>query len=106
MHPACFTISYLPYFRSAHLLNDAPPSTKERNPWIDAYARLIICFLNYVVQLTYSMTRFAIYETVKNQWLQPDPSVAMPFYQKVLLGGFAGCIGGVVGTPGDMVNVR
>lgn len=52
------------------------------------------------------MTRFAIYESVKNNYLQPDPSVPMPFYQKVGLAAMAGTIGGVVGTPADMVNVR
>lgn len=29
-----------------------------------------------------------------------------PFYQKVLLAGFAGMSGGFVGTPADLVNVR
>ncbi|ELT98454.1 hypothetical protein CAPTEDRAFT_124865 [Capitella teleta] len=55
-------------------------------------------------QLTYSMTRFAIYETVKGKI--SDDQHPMPFYQKVLLGAGAGCIGGFVGTPGDLVNVR
>jgi len=55
-------------------------------------------------QLTYSMTRFAIYESVKNNL--SEPGQAMPFYQKVLLGGFAGAVGGVAGTPGDLINVR
>jgi hypothetical protein len=50
------------------------------------------------------MTRFGIYETVKQQI--DKPGVPMPFYQKVLLGGFAGCIGGFVGTPADLINVR
>ena len=57
-----------------------------------------------VVKFTYSLTRFGIYETGK-QALE-KPGVVMPFYQKVLLGGFAGCVGGFVGTPADMVNVR
>lgn len=30
----------------------------------------------------------------------------MPFYEKVLLAGSAGAMGGFVGTPADMVNVR
>jgi dicarboxylate transporter 10 len=55
-------------------------------------------------QMTYSLTRFAIYETVKGKISDADHP--MPFYQKVLLGAGAGCIGGIVGTPGDMVNVR
>lgn len=54
--------------------------------------------------MTYSMTRFGIYETVKKNLDKPGST--MPFYQKVLLGGFAGCVGGFVGTPADMVNVR
>lgn len=56
------------------------------------------------LQLTYSMTRFAIYETVKKR-LTKDGQ-AFPFYQKVLLAGFAGATGGLVGTPADLVNVR
>ncbi|XP_064641508.1 mitochondrial dicarboxylate carrier-like isoform X2 [Lineus longissimus] len=55
-------------------------------------------------QLTYSLTRFAIYETVKKNTTVPGES--MPFLQKVALAGFAGGCGGVVGTPADMVNVR
>ncbi|KAF1748169.1 hypothetical protein GCK72_024636 [Caenorhabditis remanei] len=54
-------------------------------------------------QLTYSTTRFGIYETVKKQLPQDKP---LPFYQKALLAGFAGACGGIVGTPGDLVNVR
>ena len=50
------------------------------------------------------MTRFGIYESVKQA--ADKPGVVMPFYQKILLGGFAGCVGGFVGTPADMVNVR
>ena len=56
------------------------------------------------MQLTYSMTRFAMYETIKKR-LQKDGQ-AMPFYQKVLLAGVSGATGGFVGTPADMVNVR
>lgn len=29
-----------------------------------------------------------------------------PFYQKFLLAGISGAAGGVVGTPGDLINVR
>lgn len=54
-------------------------------------------------QLTYSTTRFGIYETVKKQLPQDQP---LPFYQKALLAGFAGACGGLIGTPGDLVNVR
>ena len=51
------------------------------------------------------MTRFGIYESLKNNVLA-DEQGQMPFYQKVLLGAFAGTCGGVVGTPADMINVR
>ncbi|XP_053939695.1 mitochondrial dicarboxylate carrier isoform X3 [Cuculus canorus] len=56
-------------------------------------------------QMTYSLTRFAIYETARDrlsQGSQRPPS----FYQKVLLGAVGGFTGGFVGTPADMVNVR
>jgi len=57
-------------------------------------------------QMTYSMTRFGIYEGIKNNYLEAEPGAKMPFYQKVLLGGVAGCCGGFVGTPADLINVR
>lgn len=51
-------------------------------------------------QLTYSTTRFALYEIIK-QRVKSDT-----FYSKVIIAAVAGCAGGFVGTPGDMVNVR
>uniref|UniRef100_A0A8C5HMJ4 Mitochondrial dicarboxylate carrier n=1 Tax=Gouania willdenowi TaxID=441366 RepID=A0A8C5HMJ4_GOUWI len=86
-------------------------------------------------QMSYSLTRFAIYETVRDM-IGSTSQGPMPFYQKVLLGAFGGgdttrwfvlpcffnCVlhsfrstfhfclqvslGGFVGTPADMVNVR
>nr|KAF6457278.1 hypothetical protein HJG63_011794 [Rousettus aegyptiacus] len=56
-------------------------------------------------QMTYSLTRFAIYETVRDKVAKGSQG-PLPFYQKVLLGSLSGCIGGFVGTPADMVNVR
>jgi dicarboxylate transporter 10 len=58
-----------------------------------------------VRQLTYSTTRFGVYYTVQ-PIIAPPEKGPMPFYQKILLAGFAGSCGGVLGTPGDMVNVR
>ncbi|BFZ03041.1 hypothetical protein BsWGS_06080 [Bradybaena similaris] len=55
-------------------------------------------------QLTYSLTRFAIYETVKKELVKDGRN--MPFYEKVLLASVAGASGGLVGTPADLVNVR
>ncbi|XP_044777554.1 mitochondrial dicarboxylate carrier isoform X1 [Neomonachus schauinslandi] len=56
-------------------------------------------------QMTYSLTRFAIYETVRDHVAKGSEG-PLPFYKKVLLGSISGCIGGFVGTPADMVNVR
>uniref|UniRef100_H2YHU7 Mitochondrial dicarboxylate carrier n=1 Tax=Ciona savignyi TaxID=51511 RepID=H2YHU7_CIOSA len=55
-------------------------------------------------QLTYSMTRFAIYDIMKPIVFTDgrDPSLV----QKMMLASVGGFIGGVVGTPCDMVNVR
>uniref|UniRef100_A0AAZ3PRP2 Mitochondrial dicarboxylate carrier n=1 Tax=Oncorhynchus tshawytscha TaxID=74940 RepID=A0AAZ3PRP2_ONCTS len=55
-------------------------------------------------QMTYSLSRFAIYETVSDQ-MKDRTHGPMPFYQKVLLGLFGGFAGGFIGTPADMVNV-
>lgn len=52
-------------------------------------------------QLTYSTTRFGIYEVGK-QTLPSDSG----FLTKILLAGGAGAAGGFIGTPADMVNVR
>lgn len=52
-------------------------------------------------QLTYSTTRFGIYEVGKQAM-----GDASGFGPKVLLAAGAGCVGGFVGTPADMVNVR
>ncbi|XP_018329747.1 mitochondrial dicarboxylate carrier [Agrilus planipennis] len=55
-------------------------------------------------QLTYSTTRFGIYEVTK-QTLEVA-GVDSGFGTKVLMAGVAGAAGGLVGTPADMVNVR
>ncbi|KFO26837.1 Mitochondrial dicarboxylate carrier [Fukomys damarensis] len=55
-------------------------------------------------QMTYSLTRFAIYETVRDR-LTKGSQGPVPFYSKVLLGGISGLTGGFVGTPADLVNV-
>ena len=52
-------------------------------------------------QLTYSTTRFGIYEIGK-QYIGSDSG----FVSKVLLASVAGAAGGFIGTPADMVNVR
>ncbi|KAM7393946.1 hypothetical protein PAMP_020779 [Pampus punctatissimus] len=54
-------------------------------------------------QMSYSLTRFAIYETVRDM-MGSTRQGPMPFYQKISLP--TGFTGGFVGTPADMVNVR
>ncbi|XP_035755918.1 mitochondrial dicarboxylate carrier [Egretta garzetta] len=56
-----------------------------------------------LLQMTYSLTRFAIYETARDRLGQGSQGPP-PFYQKVLLGAVGGFTGGFVGTPADMVN--
>uniref|UniRef100_A0A8D0CSN5 Solute carrier family 25 member 10 n=1 Tax=Sander lucioperca TaxID=283035 RepID=A0A8D0CSN5_SANLU len=56
-------------------------------------------------QMTYSLSRFAIYETVRDEMNRKNKGF-MPFYQKVLMGAFGGFAGGFIGTPADLVNVR
>lgn len=51
-------------------------------------------------QMTYSMTRFGIYEVGK-KYINTDT-----FLGKITLASLSGCFGGIVGTPADMVNVR
>ncbi|XP_067944763.1 mitochondrial dicarboxylate carrier-like [Watersipora subatra] len=55
-------------------------------------------------QMTYSLTRFAVYEYIKG--LRTTGGRSLPFHEKVLIAAGAGGIGGFVGTPCDMINVR
>lgn len=57
-----------------------------------------------VLQLTYSTTRFGIYEVARARIAKPGQNMA--FYEKVGLASVAGAVGGFVGTPADMINVR
>lgn len=52
-------------------------------------------------QLTYTTTRFAVYETAKKQ-----ATSDLNFLQKMGLAGIAGACGGVAGSPADLINVR
>lgn len=52
-------------------------------------------------QLTYSMTRFGMYETYKKNKDGP-----MTFAESGVVACVSGFVGGIVGNPADMVNVR
>lgn len=54
-------------------------------------------------QLTYSTTRYGLYEVVSAELRKGNEP--LPFYQKVVIGSVSGFLGGIVGNPADMVNV-
>ncbi|XP_049949664.1 mitochondrial dicarboxylate carrier-like isoform X1 [Schistocerca serialis cubense] len=55
-------------------------------------------------QLTYSTFRFAFYEAVK-QRMDPKGN-NVPFHLKIGIAAVGGTIGGFIGTPADVINVR
>ena len=57
-------------------------------------------------QATYSTTRFAIYEATKSAMMKSSNEKSLPFWKSILLAGFSGAVGGLFGTPADVVNVR
>ncbi|XP_071796527.1 mitochondrial dicarboxylate carrier-like [Asterias amurensis] len=58
-------------------------------------------------QMSYSLTRFALYEGLKDRLMADDPThKPLPFYKKALLAAGSGACGGLVGAPADMINVR
>merc|ERR1712000_766811 len=55
-------------------------------------------------QLTYSLTRFAVYDKAKE--IRTENKRNLTLAEKVSISFFGGCIGGLIGTPCDLVNVR
>ena len=55
-------------------------------------------------QVSYSGTRFAVYDTIKSNLTNNQRNLES--YEKVICAVFAGSIGGFCGTPTDLVNVR
>lgn len=51
-------------------------------------------------QITYSTTRFGVYEIGK------DYVNTNTFGNKIWLAGLSGTLGGIIGTPADLINVR
>eukprot|EP00127_Corallochytrium_limacisporum_P004646 Clim_evm21s171 gene=Clim_evmTU21s171 len=56
-------------------------------------------------QVTYSTTRFAVYDIVKDKFPKTEDGY-VPLWQKVASAAIAGGLGGFVGSPADMTNVR
>lgn len=57
-------------------------------------------------QATYSTARFAVYEAIKSKLSDPVTGAQPPMYILLPASMFAGCVGGVVGNPADIVNIR
>ncbi|CAR27496.1 hypothetical protein ZYGR_0I07740 [Zygosaccharomyces rouxii] len=55
-------------------------------------------------QCTYTMARFGFYEFVKNNFIQPDQLTKTSILLPVSM--LSGAIGGFVGNPADVVNIR
>ncbi|KAL5384268.1 hypothetical protein DPSP01_005412 [Paraphaeosphaeria sporulosa] len=55
-------------------------------------------------QLTYSMTRFGVYEALKDRVTTADTKPS--FLTLVAMASVSGFLGGVAGNPGDILNVR
>ncbi|KAF1851913.1 mitochondrial carrier [Cucurbitaria berberidis CBS 394.84] len=55
-------------------------------------------------QLTYSMTRFGVYETLKDRMTTADTKPS--FLTLVGMASVSGFLGGFAGNPGDILNVR
>ncbi|KAF2636473.1 mitochondrial carrier [Massarina eburnea CBS 473.64] len=55
-------------------------------------------------QITYSMTRFGVYEYLKERITTPEAKPS--FLTLVAMASASGFVGGVVGNPGDILNVR
>ena len=55
-------------------------------------------------QTTYSMTRFGVYETLKDRFTTADTKPS--FLTLVGMASISGFLGGVAGNPGDILNVR
>ncbi len=55
-------------------------------------------------QITYSMTRFGVYETLKERFTTSDSKPS--FLTLVGMASVSGFLGGFAGNPGDILNVR
>src|SRR5277367_2453402 len=55
-------------------------------------------------QITYSTTRFGVYEELKSDFTTPSKTPSFPGL--IAMASTSGFIGGVVGNPADVLNVR
>jgi len=57
-------------------------------------------------QLTYSMTRFGVYDILKERFTGSTPAEQPGLGKLILMSSFSGFLGGIVGNPADVLNVR
>ncbi|OTF72713.1 Mitochondrial dicarboxylate carrier-like protein, partial [Euroglyphus maynei] len=74
----------------------------KKNGFLALYNGLTASILR---QLTYSTVRFGIYEATKQKLITHEQQI-LPLYERMIIAAFSGAIGGLVGTPPDVVNVR
>ncbi|ORY05749.1 mitochondrial carrier [Basidiobolus meristosporus CBS 931.73] len=55
-------------------------------------------------QATYSTTRFGVYDILKRKVASEDGTI--PVWKSLLTSMVSGCLGGVVGNPGDVLTIR
>jgi dicarboxylate transporter 10 len=63
-------------------------------------------FFNNVFQFLNYLKKTVFLHKVSKQYVGGAKADSIPFYQKALIAGMSGAVGGFVGTPGDMINVR
>lgn len=68
-----------------------------------AYAGLTASLLR---QMTYSLTRFSVYDTVKEWFAERGPPGQVAIWKLGVAGSIAGAAGGLAGNPADIVLVR
>lgn len=68
-----------------------------------AYAGLSASIMR---QMTYSLTRFGVYDALKARLTAPDDPKPLPAWKMALAASVAGGLGGIAGNPADVILVR
>ncbi|GAA5980315.1 hypothetical protein JCM5350_000941 [Sporobolomyces pararoseus] len=88
--------------KNSGMLHTLTSSIKKDGIRRGAYAGLSASILR---QMTYSLTRFGIYDELKKRLTLPGEST-LPAWKMALAASVAGGIGGIAGNPADVVLVR
>lgn len=59
-----------------------------------------------LMQASYSMVRFAVYDHLKFLYPLPDAQPRYRLHESIIMASAAGALGGLAGNPTDVVNVR